>query len=119
MGFEDATSVVRGPGLCAAKVGDWVIVIDVNCWLSGSSDYLVEASASTDLHLVRISDEPIILHYRDGQQMVEARGLAGCLEIAACDYEDGETCAMKHLRKTTGVTFGEDLWSAKFTPFFP
>jgi len=121
MDFEDATSVARGSDLCATKVGDWVIVIDVSCRLSGNYGYLVEASASTDLHLVRIFDEPIILHYRDGEQMVAARGLAECLEIAPCDdgdYEDGETCAMKHFRATTGVTFGgEDMWGAKFTPY--
>jgi hypothetical protein len=120
MGFEDATSYRRGPGLCAARIGEWVVVIDVDCRLSGSPDYLAEASASTELQLVRIADAPVIVHYRDGRPVVEAHGLAACLDVAPCDYEDGETCAMSHLRATTGVHFGDDaMGDAKYTLYFP
>jgi hypothetical protein len=118
MGFEDATSVMRGPNLCAAQVGEWAVVIDVDCRLSGTPDYLSEASAATDLHLVRVADQPVILHYREGRQVMGARGLAASLEVTPCDYEDGETCAMKHLHETTGLTFDDgSLWAAKFTLF--
>jgi hypothetical protein len=117
MGFEDATSSARAPHLCAAKVGDWVVVIDVGCRLSGNVEYLVEASASTDLHLVRIADEPIALHYQGGRQVTGARGRVACLEIAPRDDRDGELCAMDVLAMRTGVAFHEDLWKAKFTLF--
>ncbi|WP_329518802.1 hypothetical protein [Spirillospora sp. NBC_01491] len=94
------------------------MVVDVWCRLSGSFDYLAEASASTDLHLVQISDEPITLHYSAGQQVMDARGLAACLQVTPCDDEDGETCAMKYLRETTAVSWGnDDLWGAKFVLF--
>lgn len=117
MGFEDATSSARAPHLCAAKVGDWVFVIDVACRLSANAGYLVEASAATDLHLVRIADEPIALHYHGGQQVTEAQGRSACLEIAPRDDRDGELCAMDILAARTGVPFHEDLWKAKFTLF--
>ncbi|MGW1678004.1 hypothetical protein [Saccharopolyspora sp. NPDC002376] len=116
MGFEDATSGRRYGDLCAAKVGDWVIVIDVACRMSGNFDYLVEASTSTDLHLVRIADQPIALHYRNGQPMTQMRGR----EMMPSEDYDGESCAMDHLHETTGVHFGEGLgglWDAKFTLF--
>jgi len=116
MGFEDATSSVRAPHLCAAKVGNWIVVIDVACRLSGSVSYLAEASA-TDLHLVRIADEPIALHYRGGQQVTEVRGRVGCLGIAPRDDGDGELCAMDLMAGRTGVNFRQDLWGAKFTLF--
>ncbi|WP_255954934.1 hypothetical protein [Streptomyces odontomachi] len=123
MCFEDATSVSRAPGLCAAQVGEWVLVIDVDCRLSGHAGYLAEASESTELHLVRIAGspyDPVILHYRDGRPIVAAHDLAACLEIAPCDYEDGETVAMTYLRESTGVSFGGDeMFDAKYTLYLP
>ncbi|MGW3568293.1 hypothetical protein ACWDSL_31320 [Streptomyces sp. NPDC000941] len=119
MSFEEATSGRRVPHLCAAKVGDWVVVIDAGCRLSGNYDYLDEASTSTDLHLVRIADKPIALHYRDGQQVLEATGSDAVPELTPDD--DGESWAMHALFKRTGVNFGEEdplgLWNAKFTLF--
>lgn len=120
MGFEDATSVRRGPDLCTAPIDGWTMVVDVDCRLSEVDDYLAEASASSELHLVRISDEPVILHYRDGRPVLEARGLAECLEVVPSDWEDGETCAMWYFREATGVAFGDDpWWEASFTPYSP
>ncbi|TDD86689.1 hypothetical protein E1293_09260 [Actinomadura darangshiensis] len=113
MGFEDATSGRRYGDLCVAKVGDWVIVIDVACRLSGNHDYLAAASASTDLHLVRIADQPIALHYRGGQLMTEMRGG----EMLPDEDHDGESVAMDHLQENTGLSLDEDLWGAKFTLF--
>jgi hypothetical protein len=117
MGFEDATSSARPPDLCAAKIGDWVVVIDVACRMSENAIYLTEASASTDLHLVRIADEPIAIHYHDGQQVTAARGLAACLDIAPNDDDDGELCAQDLLTEHTGLTISDDLWDAEFTVF--
>ncbi|UAK36123.1 hypothetical protein K8O92_33375 (plasmid) [Nocardia asteroides] len=117
MGFEDAISGARAPHLCAARVGDWVFVVDVACRLSGSVGYLVEASATTDLHLVRIADEPIAAHYRNGRQVREAQGRTACLELAPRDDRDGELCAMDLFAGSTGVDFRQDLWSAEFTLF--
>lgn len=119
MGFEDATSANRAPNLCATRVGDWVVVIDVVRRLSGSHDYLEEASTSTELHLVRIADEPVALHYRDGHEVPDVDRADGVAEFAPAD--DGESWAMNRLFQTTGVNFGETaplgLWNAKFTLF--
>jgi hypothetical protein len=49
------------------------------------------------MHLVRIADEPIVVHYRNGERVAQARGLAACLEIAPRDDRDGELCAMNVL----------------------
>lgn len=117
VGFEDATSPACAPHLCAAKLGDWVFVVDVACRLSGNGGYLVEASARTDLHLVRIADEPIALHYRSGQRVMEAQGLSACLGLAPRDDRDGELSAVDLLAGSTGVDFHQDLWGVKFTLF--
>jgi hypothetical protein len=107
MGFEDATSVSRFPNLCVAQVGDWVAVIDSGHRLSASADYLEERSARTELHLVRIDDQAIALHYANGQPVTEEQ---------KPDDKDGEACAMDVLFGRTGISFG-DLWDVKFTLF--
>lgn len=117
MGFEDATSSARAPHMCAAKVREWVIVVDVASRLSGNAGHLAAASASTDLYLTRIADAPIALHYRAGRLAAETRGRAACLDLAPRDDGDGELCAMDILRQGTGVDFREDLWGAEFTLF--
>ncbi|MBO8193307.1 hypothetical protein ITI46_16780 [Streptomyces oryzae] len=118
LGFEDATSVSRGSELCVTKSGDWVIVIDVWHRLSGFTPYLVEASASTDLYLVRIGGDPAVFHYRDGCLQMAAEGSHACMELAAVDYDDGEVLGQELLLKYTGVSFADDdLWSAEFTVF--
>jgi len=115
MGFEDATSVVRSPHLCATKVSPWVVVVDVACRLSGYEEYLREVSAGTELHLIRIADDPIALHYRDGRQVSQAHGRTACLDLAPRDDHDGELCAMDVLAGRTGVDFRRDLWDTPFT----
>ena len=117
VGFEGATSSARPPDLCAAMIGDWVVVIDVACRMSGNAIYLTEASASTDLHLVRIADEPIAIRYHDGQQVAVVQGRAACLDIAPNDDDDGERCAMDLLAERTGLTIADHLWPAEFTVF--
>ncbi|MGP3973098.1 hypothetical protein ACTWQF_03500 [Streptomyces sp. 8N114] len=118
MGFEDATSASRGSELCVTKSGDWVVVIDVWHRLSGLPEFLAEASASTDLYLVRVDDTPAALHYRDGRQELAAEGSDACMELASRDFRDGETLAQVLLGKYTGLSFADDsLWSAKFTVF--
>ena len=115
MHFEDATSAVRNRDLSVARVRDWVVVIDVRCQLSGHPGYLAEASASTDLHAVRVAGEPLALHYRNGRPVAEAHGRDACLAIAPRDDRDGERCAMDILAGRTGVTWSPDLWDATFT----
>jgi hypothetical protein len=119
MGFEDAVSGRRRREICATMDGDWAIVIDTACVMSQDHFYLAEASASTDLFLVRIFDEPLALRYRNGRRTMEATGLEACLAIAPPDtIRDGESCAQSLLFEATGVSFGgEDLWNAKFTLF--
>ncbi|WP_433512872.1 hypothetical protein ACQP2T_55970 [Nonomuraea sp. CA-143628] len=107
MGFEDATSFSRFPNLCVAQVGDWAVTIETGHRLSGSTDYLEERSAGTELHLVRIDDQAIALHFVNGQPVAEER---------KPDGEDGETWAMGVLFDRTGVSFG-GLWDVKFTLF--
>jgi hypothetical protein len=115
MWFEEATSAARAPHLCAAKVGSWVIVVDVACRMSGFEEYLRDVSTGKELHLVRVTNDPIALHYRDGRQVALARGQAACLDLAPRSDRDGELCAMDLLAGRTGVRFAVDLWDVPFT----
>lgn len=117
MGFEDATTCHGGPDLCAAKVGEWVFVVDPACRLSAATDHLAKASLSTDVHLVRIDGEPLALHYHDGRLTRAVRGLAACLRLAPRTDADGELCAMDLLALQTGVMFHQDLWEVSFSLF--
>jgi hypothetical protein len=116
-GFEDATSSARGADLTAARLGEWTVVVDVRCRLSGSEDYLSAASQGTDLHLVRIAGSPLALHFSAGREVDAAVGRAACLRIAPRADGDGELCAMDVLAQRTGVDFVKDLWSTTFTRF--
>ncbi|MFC4012732.1 hypothetical protein ACFOY2_36250 [Nonomuraea purpurea] len=107
MSFEYATSYERFPDLCVAQVGDWAVVLDSGQRLSGSTDYLKERSAGTELHLVRVDTPAIALHYANGQRVTEEQ---------SPDDEDGETWAMDLLYDRIGISFG-DLWDVKFTVF--
>ena len=117
MGFEEATSCRRDPDLCAAKVGEWVFVVDTGCRLSGATGHLARVSLSTDVHVVRIAGEPLALHYHDGRLAHAVRGLAACLRLAPRVDGDGELCAMDLLALQTGVMFHQDLWEVGFTLF--
>jgi hypothetical protein len=117
MGFENAVSPNRAPDLCAARMGEWVFVVDTGRRLSGATGYLATASKSTDLHVVRIAGAPLALHYHDGRLMAEARGLSACLRLAPRMDSDGERCAMDLLALQTGVMFSQDLGQVRFTRF--
>lgn len=123
MGFEEATSHRRAPDLCAAKVGDWVAVIDVLGRMAENDRFLADASASTDLHLVQITSNPIALHYRNGQAVAELNSR----EMEPDDDYDRESVAMAYLHDATGLTMygsdedeslrDKDLGYAKYTLF--
>jgi len=85
--------------------------------LSAATDHLTRASASTDVHVVRIADDPLALHYHDGRLAAQARGLAACLRLAPRADRDGQLCAMDLLALQTGVMFSQDLWDTSFTLF--
>ncbi|WP_214405473.1 hypothetical protein [Pseudonocardia lacus] len=116
-GFEDATSSARGADLGVGRVGEWMVVIDVQCRLSSAGHYLREASEGTDLHLVRIAGSPVVRHYHSGREVAAADGLEACLRIAPREDGDGELCAMDALALRTGVDFFTDLWTVTFTRF--
>ncbi|GAA3870213.1 hypothetical protein [Streptomyces sedi] len=107
--FEGATSMSRPPEMCAALVGGWAVVIDVEHRLSENAGHLRKASRATDVHLVRVDEvEPAALHYRAGTLVSEAVPESG---------EDGESWAMRTLRERTGIHFGEGpsgLWDVNF-----
>lgn len=117
MGFADATSSRRDPDLSAARIGEWVFVVDPGCRLTHADGHLAKASAATDLHVVRIAANPIALHYHDGRLVAEARGLAACLRLAPRMDSDGQLCAMDLLALQTGVMLHQDLWEVEFTLF--
>jgi len=117
VGFEDATSVMRDPDMCAAKVKDWILVIDVACRLSGFRPYLEETSAKGDMHVFRIADAPLELHYRRGDKEAEHRGLDACLRQKARADRDGEMLAMDLMKERTGISFTDDLWTVEFEVF--
>lgn len=118
--FEDATSSARGHDLCATRIGDWVVVIDVACRLSGYERYLEEVSGGRELHVFRIANPPRHVHYRDGSKLADSRGLTDCVAALAGLAEregDGELVAQELLRDKTKLGFMDELWDAEYQEF--
>jgi hypothetical protein len=120
LGFEDATSVVRGDELCAARIGEWIVLIDVGCRLSGNASYLEEVSAGREVHVFRIADQPLHLQYLDGTMQLERRGIRDCLAALSGSpsaEKDGELVAQDLLREQTQLGFMNELWNANYRAF--
>ena len=120
LGFEDATSSARGHDLCATRIGDWVVVIDVACRLSGFEPYLEEVSDGRELHVFRIANPPRHVHYRDRSKLADRRGLTECVAALADPAEsedDGELVAQELLHETTKLGFMAELWDAEYQEF--
>jgi len=119
LGFEDASSATRGSDLCAAKIGEWIVVIDVGCRISGMPQFLEEISADGELQLFRIAHEPIHLIYEDGEKQDEFHGLEACVaELKEPrDAKDGEIVAQDLLREKTGLALMDQLFDATFQVF--
>ena len=122
VGFEDATSASRGTDLCAATIGKWAVLIDVACRLSDAEPWLKEASAGGDLFLVRVADNPVALHYREGQAITECRGVGDCAAALgrppdAAGWIDGEQLACELLKAWTRLNFPNKFWTARFEVF--
>jgi hypothetical protein len=119
-GWEDASSVSRDPDLCVAHINDWIVVIDVGCRLTESEDYVEEASAGRELHVVRIADAPVHVHYRDGEKLAERRGVRDCAAVLkgeAAKQNDGEQIAWSLLKAQTGLDLMGALFDAKYQLF--
>lgn len=123
VGFEDATSVVRGTDLCAGVAGEWAVLIDVECRLSGAGPWLDEVSVGRDLFVVRVADQPVAVQYRDGVAVAEYRGANACTKAhgrtrtGTRGHVDGEQVACDLLRAWTGVGFPEDFWKVRFAVY--
>jgi hypothetical protein len=119
-GFEDATSVMRDGELCAGRSGEWVVVFDVRCKLSGADAHLEEVSAGRDVHVFRVANEPRHVHYRDGAKKTERRGLEDCaaaLPTANRKARDGEAVAQELLHEETKLRWMTELWDADYHGF--
>jgi hypothetical protein len=121
-GFEDATSVMRGPDLCATWHNGWAILIDVNCRLSSLESFLLEASTRGELFVFRISGLPISLRFNQGNMLERIEGnesFLAALRSESFEPEestDGELLAWSLMRDRTGVGLN-DLWDVKFKLF--
>jgi hypothetical protein len=122
LGFEDATSVMRGTDLCTTWLMGWALVIDVNCRLSGLPSYLQETSKFGELFVFRISGEPLEVHYKAGTELERRLGNAAVLEsfgeskYKSEEYVDGELLAWELMQHRTGISL-DDLWKARFSVF--
>jgi hypothetical protein len=118
LGFEDATSVMRDGELCAARIGRWIIIIDVSCRLSGLESHLEEVSEGRELHVFRISDAALYVHYRDGAKAGEHRGKEACrAALKSPSAKDGESVAQDLLQELTGLAWMKELWEARYQRF--
>jgi hypothetical protein len=100
--FEQATSVAPAQAeLCAAKLGNWFVVLDPGCRLIDSRDYARDVSASGDAYLFRISDQPIAEHFHAGKPQ---------------PIPGGGTASWDMMRELTGVSL-DDVRGATFTVF--
>lgn len=102
IGFDDATSVGRAQAeLCAAKIGNWFVVLDPGCRLIDSRDYARDVSANGDAYLFRISDQPIAEHFHAGKPQ---------------PIPGGGTASWEMMWELTSVSL-TDVQSATFTVF--
>lgn len=112
--FEDAASVMRGTDLSASWVKGWGVVIDITCRLS-VSPYLVETSAGREMFVVRITDQPLVVHYRDGELVENLRGVTAILESFGSAKRKrsvsrhGESVAVEWLKQCVGLQFTDDF----------
>jgi hypothetical protein len=119
-GFEDATSAMRDPDLCATWLSGWAILIDVSCRLSSLESFLLKASMLGETFVFRISGLPIALHCNQGKPLERLEGnesFLAALEpdvFEADEFNDGELLAWALMQRRTGVGL-DDLWAAKFS----
>jgi hypothetical protein len=118
-GFEDATSPMRDPDLCATWLGGWAILIDVSCRLSGFDLFWLEASMNNEVFVFRISEAPLCIQYDSYTHLERLEGhesFLSTLEPEAFkpdESNDGELLAWALMQHRTGVGL-DDLWAAKF-----
>jgi hypothetical protein len=119
LGFEEASSVMRGSDLCAGRIGEWIVVIDVGCRISGMPEFLEEVSRARELQLFRIAHEPIHLSYEDGKMKASFHGLEACVAELnePRDEKDGEIVAQDLLRQKTGLALMDQLFGAQYQVF--
>jgi hypothetical protein len=121
-GFEDATSAMRDPDLCATWLNGWTILIDVNSRLSSLESFLLETSRLGQLFVFRVSGLPISIHASQGKTLERLEGyesFLSALEPEAFELEesnDGELLAWTLMQRRTGVGL-DALWAAKFSVF--
>lgn len=118
--FEGATSAQRDEELCAARIREWIVIIDVGCRVSRNDEYLEEISTGREVHVFRVADAPLHLHYLDGAKQRERQGLQACVRALtgkASQPKDGELVAQDLLREVTRLDFGRELWDAKYRGF--
>jgi len=115
--FEDATSVNMNGRLAATECGQYVIVIDTSCRLTGLRDLFRDANTkSTSACVVRISDEPIEQVFADRERTSQSLGVSAIKEAAVLNDggSDGEDIAVSAFAKRTGITFPLDLFDLTF-----
>jgi hypothetical protein len=113
--FGEASSMMRGLDLCAAEIQGWIVVVDINCRLSGVTPWLREVSAAGDVYVIRIDTPPIEIHYQKGKKQFAHKGIGPCLKAlgrglpAPDEYVDGESVAFDLIRERTGLKFAQDI----------
>ena len=116
-GFEDATSVMRDPDLCATWHNGWAMVVDVACRLSGLESFLLEASTLGEVFVVQVSGLPVALNGIQQLERLEGNeAFLGALERAARPTDDGESLAWEMMALQTSVSF-DGLWNLNFNLF--
>ncbi len=121
-GFEDATSASRDNELSAARIRDWVVVIDVACRLSSALEagMLDDVAKRREVHVFCVAGEPYHAHYHNGAKLHERTGTEACadaLRNPARDRDDGELVAWDLFHEQTGLALMTDLWDASYAGF--
>jgi hypothetical protein len=124
LGFEDATSATRDDQLSAARIGEWVVVIDVGCRLSSALEdgMLDDVIQGRDVHVFCVADSPFHAHYQAGVKSSEHDGTEACLAALrgpARARDDGELVAWDLLHEQTGLAMGTDLFDATYAGYAP
>ena len=103
--------------LAATPVGDYVLVIDTFCRLTGIQDLFGAANTkSTSACVVRIADEPIEQSFENRIRTLHSVGTDAIRNEAKLDNvgEDGEDVAVAAFAKRTGIASPADLFDLSF-----
>lgn len=120
--FEEAASVAIVPQMCAARIGERVVVLDVGCRIVRSCvAFLDSIDAPVDSgYFYRITNHPVEAVVENGEEIRRTRGVPELLALidGVSEVVDKEDAAILAMNARTGLNFPSDF-QIKYMEFGP